>query len=169
MLVAAMNPCPCGYLGSGIQDCECSYQQIRKYRARLSGPLLDRIDLHCTVASVPYADLVAETEEETSGSIRERVEAARQLQRQRFAEGRIHCNAEMKARHLKAFCELDADGHRLMERCMDVMGMSARGYSRILKVARTLADLVGEEMIGEEHLAEAVGYRQLDTEVKQGW
>ena len=160
MLIAAMNPCPCGYHGSDGRRCECTYMQIQSYRSRLSGPLLDRIDLFTTVASIKYAELVAAPTEEQSAAIRHRVEVARNLQQSRFAGIGVHSNADMNPKQLDAFCELDTEGHKLMERCIDVLGMSARGYSRILKVARTIADLAGDERIGEPHVAEAIGYRQ---------
>ena len=160
MLIAAMNPCPCGYHGSGVKPCECTYQQIQRYQNRLSGPLLDRIDLFTTVAAVSYAELVGESDEETSEVVRDRIEAARGRQSRRFDSLAIHCNASMSAGHLEEFCQLDESGHRLLERCIDVLGMSARGYSRILKVARTIADLAGEALISEDHVAEAIGYRR---------
>jgi magnesium chelatase family protein len=160
MLVAAMNPCPCGFQGHKELECHDCFRRAPQYRSRLSGPLLDRIDLYTTVAAVPYAELVSGRREEPSAAIRARVAAARLVQHTRFADDEIHCNAEMEPRHLRVHCTLDGGGHRLMERCIDVLGLSARGYSRILKVARTIADLAGEERIAEDHVAEAVGFRQ---------
>ncbi len=159
MLIAAMNPCPCGFHGAENKQCLCSHHQIQGYQQRISGPLLDRIDLHTTVSSVCYSDLIATQRAEPSEVIRARVEAARGRQSARFAGSRIHCNAEMEARDLRAHCELGAAAHRLLEHCIDVLGVSARGYSRLLKVARTIADLDGAEEIGEAHVAEAIAYR----------
>ncbi|MBN1947818.1 MAG: YifB family Mg chelatase-like AAA ATPase [Bradymonadales bacterium] len=162
MLVASMNPCPCGYFGSRVRPCQCSLVQVQKYRKRISGPLLDRIDLHTTVANVACADLLAEVEEESSRSIRQRVEAARERQRGRFHGAGIHSNGQMENLHLKRYCQLAADGKRLIQRAMEMLHMSARSYSRILKVSRTIADLEGEERIREPHVAEAIAFRQLD-------
>lgn len=164
ILIAAMNPCPCGYYGSQQHTCECSYHDVQKYRNRISGPLLDRIDLQTSVSAVSYAELTNNGDAESSANIKERVKTAREAQQQRFSNGSLHCNAEMEARHLKSFCELDAAGHRLLSRCIDNLGVSARGYSRILKVARTLADLESCSGIAEPHVAEAILYRQLDVD-----
>lgn len=164
ILVAAMNPCPCGYYGSQQHTCECSYHDVQKYRNRISGPLLDRIDLQTSISAVSYAELTDHSEAESSDDIKKRVKTARHAQQKRFSDMPLHCNAEMEARHLKAYCELDSAGHHLLSRCIDNLGVSARGYSRILKVARTLADLDGCSAITEAHVAEAVLYRQLDVD-----
>jgi magnesium chelatase family protein len=166
MLVAAMNPCPCGFLGDPQHPCSCTPPMIQRYRSRLSGPLLDRIDLHIDAPRVAHKDLVATTSPESSATIRDRVEAARKIQRQRLANFGLHTNSQMQSRHLKRFCKLDEEGEKLLEMVVDRLGMSARSYSRILKVARTIADLAGEENIRQRHLAEAVQYRGLDR--KQG-
>jgi magnesium chelatase family protein len=162
MLVASMNPCPCGYLTHTSRQCLCTQQQVASYRSRVSGPLLDRIDLHVDVAAVDYTALRAAGRAEPSASIRARVEAARALQRRRFADEPIHCNAEMTPKLLRTYCGVDAAGHALLERVIDRLGMSARAWDRILKVARTIADLAGAKCITGEHVAEAVQYRQLD-------
>ena len=164
MLVAAMNPCPCGFYGASNKPCDCSYTDIQRYQTRISGPLLDRIDLHTTVAAVNYADLVGSSSDETSEVIRDRVQAARTVQQRRFAECGPRCNAEMEPREMTRFCALDSDAERLVKHCVDVLGLSARGYSRILKVARTIADLDGLERIAEPQVAEAIGFRRLVDE-----
>lgn len=135
---------------------------IQRYRSRLSGPLLDRIDLHVEVPRVAHKDLADPTEAEPSSSIRDRVNAARRLQRERLARFGLHANAQMQARHIRKFCQVDEQGHQLLEMVTDRLGLSARSYARILKVARTIADLAGEENIRQPHLAEAVQYRGLD-------
>ncbi|MCA9563188.1 MAG: ATP-binding protein, partial [Myxococcales bacterium] len=164
MLIAAMNPCPCGFDGSSIHQCRCSFAQVQSYQSRVSGPLLDRIDLHTTVDSVSYAELTQERKEEPSVLIRERVVAARQRQDRRFRSESIHCNAEMSSRLIERHCEIDRQADKMLEHCVDVLGLSARSYSRILKVSRTIADLAGSEVIAEPHVAEAIGYRQLTVE-----
>lgn len=162
MLVAATNPCPCGYLGDSLQSCSCTPLMIQRYRSRLSGPLLDRIDLHVEVPRVAHRDLADPVDAESSADIRVRVEQARDLQRQRFDGTATTCNAHMTTRQLRRFCTLDKEGEQLMEMVTDRLGYSARTYSRILKVARTIADLAGEEHIRRAHLAEAIQYRSLD-------
>lgn len=162
MLVAAMNPCPCGYHGDALHECSCTPPMTRRYRNRLSGPLLDRIDLHVEVPRVRHQELADSTEAESSSAIRARVETARQLQQQRFAGSLTVCNSTMSPRQLRLFCSLDAPGQKLMETVTDRLGFSARTYTRILKVARTIADLAGEEQIRQPHLAEAIQYRSLD-------
>jgi len=162
MLVAAMNPCPCGYLGDPMHPCACTPRQVAQYRSRISGPLLDRIDLHVEVPAVRYRELSDERSGEPSEAIRERVNRARTLQAQRFAEARIFCNADMETRQLKKWCQIDPAGHNLLQHCVDRLGMSARAHARILKVARTIADLEGSEKISSAHLSEAVNYRVLD-------
>jgi magnesium chelatase family protein len=163
MLVAAMNPCPCGYLGDPTHDCGCSPFAIQRYRSRLSGPLLDRIDLHLEVPPVPYKELTEGPAGEASSVIRERVNRARQRQLERFKGSRgTFCNAQMEAGELRQFCVLDGRGHELLRLAMTKLGLSARAYGRVLKVARTIADLEGGEMIRSEHVSEAIQYRTLD-------
>jgi magnesium chelatase family protein len=165
MLVAAMNPCPCGYYGDPKRECHCTPTQIQRYRARVSGPLLDRIDIQIDVPAVRYEDLTSLKPGEPSEAIRERVLRARQIQQRRFADNpRVHCNAGMGTRELNAHCRLDADGHQMLRMAMDDMNLSARAYDRILKVARTLADLEESETLLPNHLAEAIQYRSLDRQ-----
>jgi len=162
MLVAAMNPCPCGYLGDPQHACACTPVIVQRYRSRLSGPLLDRIDLHVDVPRVSYQELTDCREPESSATIRARVEAVRQLQRERLAPFGLYSNSQMQSRHIRKFCPVDEAGHRLLEVATDKLGFSARSHSRILKVARTIADLAGEGQIRQQHLAEAIQYRGLD-------
>lgn len=162
MLVAAMNPCPCGYLGDSQHSCNCTPPMLQRYRTRLSGPLLDRIDLHVSVPRVPHSDLVSTNESEKSADIRARVDQARERQRKRLAPFGIHSNAGMQARHIRRFCPLDAEGDALLKQITDHLGLSARSFSRILKVARTIADLEDMEQIKVTHLSEAVQYRTPD-------
>ena len=164
-LVAAMNPCPCGQRGHPEHPCTCTPLEVKKYLGRISGPLLDRIDLHVDVPPVPYRDLASASREEASATIRARGNAARALQQQRYAADGLFCNAHMRPKHLQAYCRLDASGRQLLERAMARLGLSARGYDRVRKVARTIADLAGAEAIGVEHLAEALQYRSLDREL----
>jgi magnesium chelatase family protein len=161
-LVGAMNPCPCGHLTDPQKACRCSPGEIQRYRARVSGPLLDRIDLHVEVPPVPPRDLLGGSEAEPSAAIRQRVTAARREQRQRFARTRITCNAHMTGRRLRRHCPVDCAGARLLEQAVTRLGLSARAYDRVLKVARTIADLEGAPAIGTSHLAEAIQYRVLD-------
>ncbi len=162
MLVTALNPCPCGYLGDPLHPCTCSPIMVQRYRSRISGPLLDRIDLHIEVPAVKYRDLADRSDGESSAAIAARVERCRSLQLDRFKGTKVHCNAQMPPRFIKKFCEPDAAGHRLLEMVTDRLGLSARSYTRILKVARTIADMEGSETIREQHLAEAIQYRSLD-------
>ena len=163
MLVAAMNPCPCGFLGDPQHECGCSPYQVQRYRARVSGPVLDRMDLHIEVPALSCAELVGGEGAEGSAAVRERVNAARQRQLQRFAgaDG-VFCNAHMGPGQIRRFCGVGADGHRLLEKAINALGLSARAYDRVLKVSRTVADLADEEKIGPGHIAEAVQYRSLD-------
>ena len=165
MLVCAMNPCPCGYLGDSHHPCRCTPRQIQQYRARVSGPLLDRIDLQIEVPAVRYRELAGEPKGETSEEIRQRVERAREMQKQRFKRARIYCNAQMNSRQIQKYCQIDQQGHQLLERAVDRLGISARGWSRILKVARTIADLEEGEQILPRHLSEAISYRVLERAV----
>jgi magnesium chelatase family protein len=162
MLVAAMNPCPCGYFTDPQHRCVCSPLQIQRYRTRVSGPLLDRIDLHVEVPAVPFKDLSVESGGESSAEIRERVVKAREVQSERYAKEGIHRNAQLRTRSLKRHCELNADSRRLIENAMNKLGLSARAYARILKVARTIADIEGRDRIETPHVAEAIQYRSLD-------
>jgi magnesium chelatase family protein len=165
MLVAAMNPCPCGFFGDPRRPCVCSPRQINTYRARISGPLLDRIDIQIQVPAVRFEDLAATTGGEGSQAMRERVMAARARQRERFAGSRVFANAYMTPRHLKEFCALTPDTRRLLQAAMEKLAFSARAYSRILKIARTIADLEGLDTIAPTHVAEAIQYRTLDRKL----
>ncbi|HZV81152.1 MAG TPA: YifB family Mg chelatase-like AAA ATPase, partial [Geobacteraceae bacterium] len=162
MLVTALNPCPCGYSGDPAHTCSCSPREIHRYRSRVSGPLMDRIDLHIEVPAVKYRDLAERADGESSATIATRVEQSRELQRERFKGTKVHSNAQMTPRLIRKHCELDAAGNRLLEMVTDRLGLSARSYNRILKVARTVADLEGSEAIREQHLSEAIQYRSLD-------
>jgi magnesium chelatase family protein len=163
MLVCAMNPCPCGNYGNLSQECTCSQLQIHKYAGKISAPLLDRIDIHVEVPTVKYAELSSKRSGEASEHVRHRVVAARSLQARRF-EGRkgIYCNSNMGPTELREFCGVDASGAELLRSAMTRLGLSARAYDRILKVARTIADLSADSAIRPEHLAEAIQYRSLD-------
>jgi magnesium chelatase family protein len=161
-MAAALNPCPCGFFNDSRRECICSPTQIARYLAKISGPLLDRVDLQVEVAALT-SDEIASTElAESSASIRERVESARDVQRERFRRASIQCNAEMSSRHLRRWCELDAPARRLLMQAVEQLGLSARAHDRILKVSRTIADLASDERIDAGHVAEAVQYRALD-------
>ena len=163
MLAAAMNPCPCGYLGDAGQACRCTVDSIARYRARLSGPLLDRIDIHLDVPAVSYADLALPAPGSTSAEIRARVEAARRRQRARFAGRRgVYANAHMGPRDLRRYCRVGMSGESLLREAITRLGLSARAYHRVLKIARTIADLAGADDIDVPHVAEAIQYRALD-------
>ncbi len=162
MLITAMNPCPCGYFSDPKHECHCTYQQIHRYRSKISGPLLDRIDIHVEVPAVAYKDLMEESSAESSADIRKRVTAARAIQSERFARTKIYCNAQMSNRHIKKHCKINEASCNLLEAAIDKLGLSARAYNRILKIARTIADLEGEPDIKVDHISEAVQYRNLD-------
>ncbi len=163
MLVASMNPCPCGYYNHPRRACSCLPGQVQKYIGRVSGPLLDRIDIQVEILPVDVDELAARPTGETSAQIRERVIAARKIQQRRFAgEKYTHCNAQMTPRHMADYCSLDAAGETLLKKAMVKYDMSARAFDRILKVARTIADLAGSNTIESRHIAEAIGYRTLD-------
>jgi magnesium chelatase family protein len=162
MLVAAMNPCPCGYFSDPKHECGCSSQQIHKYRSKISGPLLDRIDIHVNVPAVPYKDLMGNCSEEPSAAIRGRVAAARAIQSRRFYQLAMYCNSQMSSRQIKKFCKTDTPSSALLESAIDRLGLSARAYNRILKISRTIADLDGSQDIQVDHVAEAIQYRTLD-------
>lgn len=165
MLVAAMNPCPCGYLGDSRRQCTCTHSQIHRYRHRVSGPLLDRIDIHIDVPSVPYKELSTEYSGEKSEHIRARVVEARRRQLNRFKEDRIYSNGQMKTRHIKKYCKLKPDAQTLLETAMHKLGLSARAYTRILKLSRTISDMEGSDEIQSHHISEAIQYRTLDRGV----
>jgi magnesium chelatase family protein len=165
MLVAAMNPCPCGYLGDTRHSCRCSPVQIQRYRARISGPLLDRIDLHIEAPALALTELRAEKPGEPSAVLRARVQAARSLQHARFAGTKISSNARMTQSHIRKHCMLDSTLGDLLQQAMERLSLSARAYDRILKVARTIADLARAEKIESPHLLEAIQYRSLDRNV----
>ncbi len=162
MLVAAMNPCPCGYLSDPKHPCHCTRHQIHRYRSKISGPLLDRIDIHMDVPAVPYKDLLKRTTAESSDKIRRRVAVARNVQHKRFARSKIFCNAQMTSRQIRSHCRIDAASDRLLETAIDKLGLSARAHNRIIKIARTLADLEQVPHISADHVAEAIQYRTLD-------
>jgi magnesium chelatase family protein len=165
MLVASMNPCPCGYYNHPEKECTCGPGVVRKYLSRISGPLLDRIDLHVEVVPVPFKDLSMQKRGESSAEIRERVIKAREIQQKRFADSQvIHCNAQMSSGKIHTYCVLDDAGMALIKKAMEKLGLSARAYDRILKVARTIADLAGSEAILPMHVAEAITYRSLDRD-----
>ena len=166
MLVAAMNPCPCGFLGDRIRSCTCSPLQVQRYRSRLSGPLLDRIDMHIEVPAVQVKELIGQPSGETSAAIRERVNRARDRQRQRFAgAAKLYCNAQMSAKEVKKFCRLDAASADLLNQSITRLGLSARAYHRILKIALTIADLAEYESPNIAHVAEAIQYRRIQYEL----
>jgi magnesium chelatase family protein len=162
MLVAAMNPCPCGFYTDPNRECTCTMPQILRYRSKISGPLMDRIDIHIEVPAVRYRDLTGEASGEDSETIKGRVNRARELQRLRFNGKRIYCNAQMTPRYLKKYCQIGEDSKALLEQAIDKLGLSARAYTRILKIARTIADLENVEEITAQHIAEAIQYRSLD-------
>ncbi|MDH4204792.1 MAG: YifB family Mg chelatase-like AAA ATPase [Desulfobacteraceae bacterium] len=162
MLIAAMNPCPCGYFSDPKHECRCTYPQIHRYRSKISGPLMDRIDIHVEVPAVPYRDLIGESNAESSEVIGARVKAARARQFERFKRTKIYCNAQMINRHIKQHCRIDEASCDLLESAIDKLGLSARAYNRILKIARTIADLGDASDISVDHIAEAVQYRSLD-------
>ena len=162
MLVAAMNPCPCGFFSDPARDCKCTQTQIQNYVSRISGPLLDRIDIQVEVPAVRYAELVDETIGEPSITVQRRVEAARQAQQQRFVGTTIHANAAMQPRQIREYCKVDAQAQDLLRVAINQLGLSARAYDRILKVARTIADLDHNANIEAVHISEAIQYRSLD-------
>ncbi len=163
MFVASMNPCPCGYFADPTHHCVCTPGQIQKYLAKISGPLMDRIDIQCEIAPLPFKDISQAAAGESSAVIRERVIRARAIQTERFREYRnVHCNAQMSERLIHTFAEPDAASMELLRNAMERLKLSARAYNRILKVARSIADLEGSEAVLSQHIAEAIGYRNLD-------
>lgn len=163
MLVAAMNPCPCGYFGDLKRKCRCKPLQVQRYRQRISGPLVDRIDLHVEVPAVEYRDISSTRTEEDSAAIRERVGRGRERQRVRVeADRKINCNARMGPRQIRQHCKLGAESHELIRVAMTQLNLSVRAYDRILKVSRTIADLEASNEITSEHVSEAIQYRTFD-------
>jgi magnesium chelatase family protein len=162
MLAAAMNPCPCGFFNDPTRECKCTQVQIQRYVSRISGPLLDRIDIHIDVPAVKFKELASDALGESSADIRQRVVRARRVQLERFRGERIFCNAQMSPRLIRRYCAIDASSKSLLENAITRLGLSARAYDRILKVSRTLADLQGKESIEPEHVSEAIQYRTLD-------
>jgi len=162
MLIASMNPCACGYYGSTDKQCTCTPQAISKYMSKISGPLLDRIDIHIEVAPVKYSKLQEDKPGETSAKIKERVNIARKIQRERYKEHNLYSNAELTPKLMEKYCKLDEMGQKILQNAFEKLGLSARAYGRILKVARTIADLEQEENIKTNHIAEAIQYRSLD-------
>ena len=171
MFVASMNPCPCGYYGDPTHQCSCTPGRIQQYMSKISGPLLDRIDIQCEVSPLPFKDISQAAPGEPSEKIRERVVRARKIQDERYSSlplgdgigiGRIHCNAQMSEKMIHQFAEPDERGLAMLRMAMERLSLSARAYNRILKVARTIADLEGSEKVESHHLAEAIGYRNLD-------
>ena len=165
MLVGAMNPCPCGFMNDEAKNCNCSPMQVKRYRSKLSGPLLDRIDIHCDVLAVKFKELTDDRCGDSSEAVKERVDLARRIQYERFKDTDIHANAQMGTKGIKQHCAIDGEGKRLLELAVERLGLSARAYTRILKVARTIADLDNKENIGSSHLSEAIQYRTLDRSV----
>ena len=162
MLATAMNPCPCGYWGSMLKECVCTPPQIQRYLSRISGPLLDRIDLHIDVPEVKYKELIKDPDGEPSRPIARRASKARDIQLRRFRKRKVFCNAQMGSAEIRTHCHLDEESRKLLEEAIQKLGFSARAYDRILKVARTIADLAPSRCIGPEHLSEAIQYRSLD-------
>lgn len=162
MLIAAMNPCPCGYSTDPKHECACDQRQVNRYRSKISGPLLDRIDIHVDVPAISYKNLISETPQEKSEQIRKRISEARNLQLNRLSPTNIFCNAQMCNRHIKKYCRINAESSKLLENAIEKLGLSARAYNRILKIARTIADLSSESNIGPDHIYEAIQYRNLD-------
>ena len=165
MFVASMNPCPCGYYNHPTKPCVCNPGQVQRYLNKISGPLLDRIDLQIEIVPVPFEKISDAREGEPSAAIRERVIAARKIQEQRYAgEPGIHCNAQMPPKLIKKYAAIDAQSLAMLKMAMERFNLSARAYDRILKVARTIADLEASELIQSHHIGEAIGYRNLDRE-----
>ncbi|MEA1939525.1 MAG: YifB family Mg chelatase-like AAA ATPase [Candidatus Caldatribacteriota bacterium] len=165
MMVASMNPCPCGFYGDPVKTCTCSSSQIIKYRSKISGPLLDRIDIHIEVPRVNCRDVLKKDLAESSNDIRKRVEKARNIQRKRFFKENVYSNAQMSRKNIEKYCQIDSNGENLIYKAMDKLGLSTRAYDRILKVARTIADLEQSNKIEVSHLSEAIQYRSLDRKL----
>ena len=169
MLVAAMNPCPCGYFSDPNHECTCTFTKIHRYRSKISGPLMDRIDIHVEVPAVPYRELASQDDSTTSIDIKKNMKRARAIQSDRLKRTKIHCNAQMNNRQIKKYCPVDRDSDRLLEAAIDKLGLSARAYNRILRIGRTIADLEGAEKIAAHHISEAIQYRSLDRSTMFGW
>lgn len=165
ILIGAMNPCPCGFFGDPKRECTCSFREIQRYRAKISGPLMDRIDIHIDVPSVPFKDLTGFSQGTSSSEIRHRVMSARKVQEKRLKKTKIYSNAMMNTRQIRRFCQIDDKSNTLLEMAMEKFGLSARALSRILKISRTIADLEGSEHIEQAHVAEAIQYRTLDRKM----
>ena len=164
ILIASMNPCPCGYYGDeDVTKCKCTPSQIQKYRNKLSGPILDRIDLHIEVDSVKYDEMMSTREEESSSEVKKRVEKAKAIQLERYKKDKIFNNSKMTQKHILKYCQLNEETQEIMKNAFEALDLSARAYNRILKVARTIADLDGCENIQTEHVLEAIQYRNLDS------
>jgi magnesium chelatase family protein len=161
----ATPECPCGYFGDRIRACRCSPQQIRQYQAKISGPLLDRIDLHIEVPSVKYRALSGKELGESSATIKDRVNLTRERQKKRFGNSGMMVNARMTEKQIRKYCQIDEESHKLMEMAIEKLGLSARAMNRILKVSRTIADLEAKENIEPAHVAEAIQYRSLDRSI----
>jgi len=167
MLISSMNPCPCGYYNHPEKDCLCPPGMVQKYLNKISGPLLDRIDLHVEVTPVSFDELASKTKGESSADIRERVMEARDIQEQRYSNAKgVHANAQISTKQLQKYCLLNTESQQMLKMAMEKLNLSARAYDRILKVSRTIADLAKSESITSEHIAEAIQYRSLDRE---GW
>ncbi len=165
MLVAAMNPCPCGYFGSTLRNCKCTPTQITKYMAKVSGPLVDRIDIHIDVPAVAFGKLRSREQQVSSQTLRDTVSQARERQARRFGQDQLMTNSRMSHRQLETFCRLDETGEMMLKAAMMELGLSARAHDKICKVARTIADLEGSDDIRAEHVSEAIGYRKLDRKL----
>lgn len=162
MFVASMNPCPCGYYGSKEKECTCTEQAISKYMGKISGPLLDRIDIQIEVTGVKYQKLESNNKIESSKDIQKRVNVARQIQRERYKDEKIYSNSELTPKLIEKYCQIDEESKKILQTAFEKLGFSARAYGRILKVARTIADLAGSTQINRSHIAEAIQYRSLD-------
>ena len=162
MLVAALNPCPCGFRGDPRRKCTCNPMQVERYMSKISGPLLDRIDIHLEVPPVPFREMSDERQGTGSAEMREQVIRAREIQRVRFGQDRTQLNGRMTPRQIRKYCKLDAGAEALLKSAMEQMGLSARAHDKILRVSRTIADLEGAPQISEGHLSEAINYRALD-------
>jgi magnesium chelatase family protein len=162
MLVAAMNPCPCGYFTDPRKACRCNTTKIQNYMNKISGPLLDRIDIHIEIPAIKYKELTDTKDAEPSSIVKARVEKARAIQRERFRTEGIFYNAQMNTKLIKKYCILDNEAKELLKMAMTELGLSARAYDKILKVSRTVSDLAGSEAILAEHISEAIQYRSLD-------